>query len=877
MDAAQAQTHLKVPPELKVTSDGTLSTKVQTDGNNFVITEGTQVGENLFHSFEQFSIPYSGSARFANQLDIQNIFGRVTGNNISQIEGLIKTNGTANLFLINPNGIIFGNNAQLNVGGSFIASTANQIDFAGGNDISFIADRNITPLLTANIPIGLNFRENSGKIINRSTVNRGFGLQISSGDTLALIGSNVVFEGGNITSIGGRIEVGSVASPAYVSLIPISQGWKLNYDGVQEFHDITLSGGAKITTALLDEGSGDVFLQGKNILITGISEVLSTNLSENLGGTITIKANQSVQLSEDSDIKTSTAPASMGTGGNIIIETKQLLINDKDSFIQSVNQGLGRGGDVIIKADDLIEIDGTQDSNGISTGTFFPNEGVSGDIVIETNQLILKNGGSLSGTTNRSGSGGIINIDAKFIDISGKGQTSDGTIKRSGIFSRTIRENTIGNAGAINIDTQRLQITDGGRISVASAQESQGSAGSVTIYASEFLKINGSDSALLSTSDGLGIGGDLRINTPRLIVQEGAKISASSPLSMGGSINLQGLETLQINNSNISASTETGRAGNLTVKAESIQLNGTGGLSVEATEGGTAGNLTVETSQMSIFEGAKVTVTSLQGQAGNLTINANSLSLNRGFITAETGKSETGEGANISLNLSDLLRIENESLISATANGSADGGNIDIDTPSLVVFPPKGLNGSDIIAKAEKGSGGRIAIDAQGIFGIRENLATPGNQSNDLDASSESGSTGEIVLNRELDPNRGLVELPETVVDPNALIAQNACKRGSKSEFVITGRGGLPPSLSEDLNSEATQVGLVEPAPMIVGESKNREISENQGFSASVSMPIVPAQGWVFNEKGDIILVAYDPTVTGSQRLRENEKRCPSP
>ena len=132
-------------------------------------------------------------------------------------------------------------------------------------------------------------------------------------------------------------------------------------------------------------------------------------------------------------------------------------------------------------------------------------------------------------------------------------------------------------------------------------------------------------------------------------------------------------------------------------------------------------------------------------------------------------------------------------------------------------------------------------------------------------------------IDNPIDPNRGLVELPETVVDPNALVAQNPCKRGSESEFVITGRGGLPPSLSEDLSSDATQVGLVEPAPMETQESKSGEVQENPESSSSEPNPIIPAQGWVFNDKGEVVLVAYDPTVTGSQRLRKNESGCQVP
>ena len=300
---------------------------------------------------------------------------------------------------------------------------------------------------------------------------------------------------------------------------------------------------------------------------------------------------------------------------------------------------------------------------------------------------------------------------------------------------------------------------------------------------------------------------------------------------------------------------------------------------------GSGGTIDIQTRSLSISGGSEI-ITSLaesfpneignQGRGGNIIINANSLFLNRGSITAETGKSGT-EGANILLQISDQLILSNESLISATANGDADGGNININTPLLTVFPPTRLEGSDIIANAFEGSGGNITINAQGIFGIAERQAISGNQTNDIDASSQFGASGQVEINSTIDPNRGTVQLPETVVDPNALVAQNPCKRGSKSEFVVTGRGGLPPSLNEDFSGEATQVGLVEPAPMETQESESIEVKENPESSTSDQAPAVPAQGWIFNEKGEIVLVAYDPTVTGPQRLKEKPVVCPEP
>ncbi|MDJ0594894.1 MAG: S-layer family protein, partial [Pleurocapsa sp. MO_226.B13] len=287
------------------------------------------------------------------------------------------------------------------------------------------------------------------------------------------------------------------------------------------------------------------------------------------------------------------------------------------------------------------------------------------------------------------------------------------------------------------------------------------------------------------------------------------------------------------------------------------------------------GSIIIDPRTLTIRDGATISVDSQgTGIGGDIELSAGFLTLDNGTISAET---RSNTGGDIILNLQDLLLLSNDSKISTTAGNQefgGNGGNITINTPFIVAFPDEN---SDITANAFEGSGGQINITAQGIFGIEEREAIQENQTNDIDASSEFGLAGVVEINQpDVDPSQGLVELPETVVDPNALVAQNPCKRGSESEFVITGRGGLPPSLSEDLSSEATQVGLVEPAPMVAREQGNREAGEQISSSLSVPTTIIPAQGWVFNERGEIVLVAYNPTVTGSQRLKENSTGCPT-
>jgi filamentous hemagglutinin family protein len=180
----------------QITPDRTLpnNSRVTPDGNTNIIEGGTQAGSNLFHSFEEFSVPNGTTAYFNNAADLQNIISRVTGKSISNIDGLIRANGTANLFLINPNGIVFGRNASLNIGGSFIATTANSIKFADGAEFSATAPQT-NSLLTISVPLGLQFGSAPENIVNQSQASdrtgEPVGLQVNSGKTLALVGTDI--------------------------------------------------------------------------------------------------------------------------------------------------------------------------------------------------------------------------------------------------------------------------------------------------------------------------------------------------------------------------------------------------------------------------------------------------------------------------------------------------------------------------------------------------------------------------------------------------------------------------------------------------------------------------------------------------------------
>ncbi|TVP65213.1 MAG: filamentous hemagglutinin N-terminal domain-containing protein, partial [Leptolyngbya sp. LCM1.Bin17] len=129
-----------VPTLAQITPDATLGTEaslvspgVEVRGTVADLIEGGAVrGSNLFHSFLEFNVDAEQRLYFANPTGIEAILSRVTGGNPSNIFGTLGVDGAADLFLINPNGLVFGEDAVLDVQGSFYASTAEAFPLGDG-------------------------------------------------------------------------------------------------------------------------------------------------------------------------------------------------------------------------------------------------------------------------------------------------------------------------------------------------------------------------------------------------------------------------------------------------------------------------------------------------------------------------------------------------------------------------------------------------------------------------------------------------------------------------------------------------------------------------------------------------------------------------
>ncbi|WP_242040250.1 two-partner secretion domain-containing protein [Anabaena subtropica] len=732
----------------QITQDGTLpeNSRITNQGNLTIIEGGTLSpdGRNLFHSFQEFSIPERHTAEFKTINSVHNIISRVTSNSISHIDGILKSDSIANLFLINPNGIIFGSNAALNIRGSFLASTASSLNFADGSKFSAVASQ-YKPLLTVAIPVGLQFGETANPIKNysqaRSITGASVGLQVPVGKTLALVGGNITLEGGNLTAQSGRIELGSVAPNSLVMLNPINQGWVMGYEGVQDFQDIEL----RIRRSV----------DGKNL---------------------------------PSQIDTSG-----NNGGNINLQGNSITLSGQNVRLRSLTRGNENGKDVTINARKLIVQDGAQ----IATSTI--NRGASGNLIVNASESV---------------------------DIIGSDNLSN--TSRTGLIGITASQ---GSAANIKITTGKLRILNGATITAES-------------------------SALINN--------DLQV------------IAAEA---RGGTVTVNALESVEI-------------AGNL-------EANIISALSARTTNARNTGTVKITTGELIVRDGGQINVSVgvfnppvNLATSDQLNITARTILLdNQGKLLSNTN---LGQGGDINLMVQDLLLMRRNSVISTSAGTSmapGNGGNITINIPNGFVIGST-LGNSDITANAFSGSGGKITIFAKRIFGFVQRdrsdlvrllntedpkILNPNNLStNDITAFSQQSSSLNGVVNTAIpdaDPSKSLVELPKNPVEASQQIVSSCslASNNARSSFVSTGRGGIAPSPTDTLTSDAVLVGWTalpsqtENLADSIQEQQTQPVNWNDGLRPTVgdrSPEIVEAQGWIVDPNGKVVLVAQAQTVT---------------
>ncbi|MBD2182875.1 two-partner secretion domain-containing protein [Aerosakkonema funiforme] len=857
---------LDAPVSSQILSDRTVGTTVtpNVETNTDRIDGGTIRGSNLFHSFQEFNIESGRSVYFSNPAGIINIFTRIIGGNPSNINGTLGILGNANLFLLNPNGIIFGPNARLNINGSFVASTANSFKFADGS-LYGITNPTTSPVLTISTPIGLQLGANAGPIkvegINSA------GLALPTGQTLALVGGAIVITGGNLAVPDGRVELWAVRN-AEVGFNNFAQ-WQLSSPTTAaDWGTISLQRSSLIDASGNDGGA--IAIRGRGLTIEENSHILSNTVSGQGRGI-------SVQTTEFVDLFGTPAPVQFppyhgiatsvsappdsglradGRAGDVTIATGRLRVLN-GVFIQSSSSGDGsKTGNITIRATD-VEVKGYNpfpspfffekpgDFMFLSTinTLIFGGTGESGKLSIEAERVRLLDGARISADVlgaigaGANGTAGNISIRAsESLEISGYAPNG----VTSGVFSG-VQPGTTGQGGRIAIDTGRMLLSNGGTISTGLS--GTGNAGDIEIKA---IDVQLSDAAIDGFSKtlsgitvavgplGIGQGGNISLDTQTLHVFNGGQIT-SSTLGNGaaGNINLQAdridiegisqplADGRQLPSSITAASTTTANAGSIALTANILNLRDRGEISVSNTGGGDAGNLHVDANRIDLEAGNSLRSEVAAGNRGNITLNANSL----------------------------LMRGGSE--ITTNATGTATGGNIAISTDTLT-----DLENSDITANALQGQGGNIQIATQAIF------LSP---DSDITASSQLGVSGNINISILNLNTQNVAVLPTHNFVSQAPVIASTCltrRNTQQGHFVVTGNGGL----SETPDSLSMPYDLVQVRSVNQLQSRrNRSVERNNSLLPNYF--VREATGFTVSPDGRVILVDNQSQIEPVQNI----------
>lgn len=607
----------------QIIPDGTLpnNSTVNLESQIQHITGGTQAGSNLFHSFDQFNIGTGETAWFDNASNIDNIITRITGGQISNIDGLIRANGTANLFLLNPSGIVFGENARLDIGGSFLGSTADSLLFEDGS-YSATNPREAdggSPLLSINVPIGLQLGSQPGTIQVRGTGNTqvfdrnisfatggisGEGLAVLPGRTLALLGGNVELVGGTLRSIGGSIELASFRD-GIAHLNPTSKGWTIDRSTIQSFQDIHLSAASGLDTG--GPAGGAIQLQGQNIILEDGSIIFARALSEGSSGKVSITAAESVELLGSNPFDTQESIVIVGTlgdgdGSDVTITTGRLRLQD-GALISAPSFSAGDAGNITVNATEAVELIGNSTSTGrassLLASTF--SRGRAGNVTVNTGRLSIQGGATLQSATFGTGPAGEVMVNAtEAIEVVGtdpKGTPSrilaDTSISDDASADLLNDPSVNRNSGNLFLTTPLLRIADGGNVTVA--------------------------------NDGPGNAGNIHIEAGRILLENEGKLAASTASGIGGNLDLQ---------------------------AESVVLRNGSEITAESGGTGNGGNLDLETETLALLEDSHITANAFQGAGGNIEINTQGI-----FISPEsaiTASSQLGVNGVVQINNPDV-------------------------------------------------------------------------------------------------------------------------------------------------------------------------------------------------------------------------------
>lgn len=711
---------LATPGRSQVVPDATLgngnNSTVDVNGIRTDVNGGLRRGSSLFHSFDRFNIPTNFQVYFSNPTGIRNIFSRVTGSGISNIDGVLGVSGAANLFFMNPNGIIFGPNARLDISGSFFATTANTIEFPDNQKFSATGDRAV-PLVEVNIPIGLQFGANPPAMLN----NQG-NLAVGAGQSLTLVGGNTT-NTGSLTAPGGTVQVlGNQVALLDQSRIDVSSstggGTVLvggDYQGkgaIVNAQSTTVGSDAVIKADALVQGNGGkviVWADG-DTRFNGTISAQGGSQGGN-GGFVEVSGKQRLAFQGQVDTR-----APLGQAGTLLLDPATITIStagtdpipqptDPGDFTISpaaINAALA-SGNLILQADQSITISNAINFTGNANSLTFTANDIFLNAAVTTNGAQIYDGAvtiatptaTLTTTNNNVTFNNTVNSAANagnslaiatgtgtvnFTNTVGTG--TNGALGNLTTASGAIQLNTI-NATNLNVTasgaiTQTGNLTVGGTTTLAAGAnditlDGTNNFNTVQITSGNNVTLNDTNALSLGTSN---IAGTLDVTTNGAITQTGG-----STLTVGGTT------TLAAGNAN--NITLTGANNFNTVQVTSgntVSLNDINALTVGATT--VSGNLNVTGATVNVPNGATV-----ESTGGDITLNGTTSVTNAGSVIAP--------GRTIQI-LGNQIQLLGGSLVDVSG---ATAGTVQINGTQVSV-----VANAEIHADSSAGPGGSITV-----------------------------------------------------------------------------------------------------------------------------------------------------------------------
>jgi filamentous hemagglutinin family protein len=738
----------------QITLDGSLGPPGALTGPNYVIPAevGQTRGGNLFHSFGLFNVLTNQSGTFTGPNSISNIISRVTGGQLSTIDGLLRSEiPGANLFLINPAGVLFGPNASLDVKGSFHVSTADVLRLADGG--AFFADVNAPSVLTTAPPVAFGFLSPTpAGITIRESV-----LEVPEGRSLSVVGGDVEIVGGPVGLLrarSGRIGIVSVGSPGDVTFDAAAQMPDINLASFTQLGRIHLSDEAFLTTTGSPTGlggNGTVLIRGGRLVMTGTSAISANSVGNVDGARVGIDVRISGDVVVDDSI-VETRSLGAGRGGDLVLSGTTIAL--QNGGVQTETVASARGGDLTLTAGRLTLI------SGGGLGTNATGTGPGGALTISATDSVSIVGGGPGGRsrifsfTDSSGAGGAVTIAAPTV-------TSDQGV----VLARTRGS---GNAGTIRLDVDRLNIS-GPEGTFGGFSSGLGRAADVTVNARESVSV--AQRAFLNStvaSTASGTAGKVTITSPTVLVDGGFVGGLATSGAAAGDVELRA-RTVALTAGGLIA-TGTGSAGDggtITIRgleagqpSELVALSGRNetfrsGITSETSGSGNAGRISIFTRRLMSDDGTIATNTFSAGQGGDIDVNVGTMTLQGGsFLSSSTNAA--GNAGSVTIRATEAIGISSGSIVGAFSLGSGAPGRLSISAPTFSVSGGAGL----ATLTTGPGRGGDVTIDVGKLS---------------LSRAFIDSSTGGSGLGGNIDIRAGTVDLNDgTAVSASSTSSGNA-------------------------------------------------------------------------------------------------------